>query len=108
MEKKYSRPPEHVTDYVNHCIRFYITCPDGILTQDHSKAEINDWVATQMIFSDLDPEESRFLFDVYRRKGRGFSETVKLCAEVHNMTTSDCWKLIDRASVRIARARGLI
>lgn len=106
MAEKVSR--NHYSDFVAHMIRFYISCPDGIPVQGHTRAEVNNWIAAQAVFADLDAEEARLLTDIYRRKNLPFPEAVKLCAKVHCVKENEAWKLVTRVNARIARVRGLV
>lgn len=98
----------HYVSYVEHMIRFYITCPDRLTIEGHTNAEVNNWMAVQAVWADLEPEEQRLLTDIYRRKTMVFRDAVKLCATTHNVTEGEAWKLLDRVRKRIARMRGLI
>ena len=37
----------YYTEYVNHMIRFYITCPDKLMTGGKRGADIANWIAVQ-------------------------------------------------------------
>lgn len=108
MKVPSNRLPEHCADYVNHMVRFYISTPDGISVQDHTTAEVNNWIAVQSVLCDLDQPQQQFLTDVYSRRVLRFSDAVKVCCRTHNMDERDAWKLIDLVSSRMARVRGLV
>ena len=98
----------HYTDFVKHSIRFYITCPDQLDVAGHTAAEVNNWIAVQTVFADLEPEERRFVTDVYRRNKVDFVEAVRTCCKTHEMSENDAWKLLSSVVARIARVRGLV
>ena len=67
----------YYTDYVNHMVRFYITCPDVITTAGKRKADIENWMAVQAVFHALKPEEKQVLTDIYKAHHK-LSEGVRI------------------------------
>ncbi len=98
----------HWTEFTNHMIKFFISSPDSINVQEHTKADVKNWMAVQTVWCELETEQQRLLTDIYRRKNIPFAESVKICSSTHQVSEGDAWKLISLVCVRIAKVRGLI
>ena len=114
-QKKVQKPMKtrcYYTDYVNHAIRFYLSCPDKIQTAGKRQADILNWMAAQAVFYRLTDEEKQVLTEVYTAHHR-LPEGVRIyCikmgykergAEWHKL-----WALITKVVQAVAKKRGLI
>ena len=98
----------YYTDYVNHMVRFYITCPDTITTAGKRKADIENWMAVQAVFHALKPEEKQMLMDIYNSHYR-LTEGVRIYCKEHNIKNDrKLWIFITKFSAAVARRRGLV
>lgn len=97
----------YYTDYVNHAVRFYLTCPKTLLTEGKRKADIDNWMAVQAIFYRLSDTDKQVLTDVYKAHHR-LSEGVRIYCEKTGTDERKLWILITKVSAAIARRRGLI
>ena len=97
----------YYTDYVNHAIRFYLTCPDVLMTSGKRKADIDNWMAVQAVFHNLKEDDRQKLTDIYRTHHR-LSEGVRIYCEKTGANEHKTWLLITKVCAAIARRRGLV
>ena len=96
----------YYTDYVNHAIRFYLTCPEVLQTAGKRKADIDNWMAVQAVFYRLPDDDKQVLREVYTAHHR-VTEGVRMFCEKTGTDERKIWILITRVSAAIARRRGL-
>lgn len=95
------------SEYVNHMIRFFLTCPDGLITKGKRRADIENWIAVQGVLHGL-PEDDRVrVVDVYRTH-YNLPKAVDLYCQRTGAEQKDIWPLLVRVAGLIARHRGLI
>ena len=97
----------YYTDYVNHAIRFYLTCPEVLQTAGKRKADIDNWMAVQSVFHGLTAEQKQILIDVYGSHHR-VTEGVRIYCEKTGADNYSVWVLVTKVSALIARRRGLV
>ena len=98
----------YYTDYVNHAIRFYLTCPDVLNMNGKRKADILNWISVQAVFSSMKEDEKQVLIDVYNAHYR-LPEGVRIYCQRNNIEDDhDLWVLITKVSSAIAKRRGLV
>ena len=54
------------TEYVNHMIRFYITCPDSLKMDGKKRVDVENWIVVQGVIHSLPDEEREKVLDVQR------------------------------------------
>lgn len=96
----------YYTDYVNHMVRFYITCPDSVQVQGKRRADIENWVAVQGALRVLIPEDRERVLAVYKTHYNLPKAVDMYCSET-GADPDSIWKLITKVSSIIARRRGL-
>lgn len=97
----------YYSDYVNHAIRFYLTCPDVLNTQGKRKADLENWMAVQAVFYRLPDEEKQILTEIYKSHYR-LTEGVRIYSEKTGADERKLWILLTKTSAAIARRRGLV
>ena len=97
----------YYTDYVNHAVRFYLTCPDAISTTGKRKADIENWMAVQSVFYNLKPEEKQVLTEIFKSHHR-LTEGVRMYCEKTGTNERKLWIFITKFSAAVARRRGLV
>lgn len=109
-EKEVRKPLKtrcYYTDYVNHAIRFYLTCPDGVKTAGKRKADILNWVAVQSVFYKLSDHEKQVLTEIYQASHR-LPEGVRMYCEKTGTDELKTWIFITKTVAAIAKKRELI
>ena len=97
----------YYTDYVNHAIRFYLTCPEVLTTAGKRKADIENWMAVQAVFHGLKDSDRQILTEIFKLNYR-ITEGVRVYCEKTGTDPHRVWMLITRTSAAIARRRGLV
>ena len=97
----------YYTDYVNHAIRFYLTCPEVLTTAGKRKADIENWMAVQAVFHCLKQDEKQVLTEIYKLHHR-LSEGVRMYCNKTGTEEQKIWILVTKTSAAIARRRGLV
>lgn len=97
----------YYTDYVNHMIRFYLTCPEVLTTAGKRKADIENWMAVQATFHGLKESDRLVLTEVYKAHHR-VTEGVRIYCLKTGADERKLWILITKVSALIARRRGLV
>ena len=106
-DKKGIRTRCYYTDYINHMIRFYITCPEVVKLDGLRRADVENWLAVQRILHGM-PESNRNRLIAVYGKHRNLLKAVDMyCAETGE-SERNIWFLINGTAAAIARQRGLI
>lgn len=95
------------TEYVNHMIRFYLSCPDLLDVGGKKKADIENWIAVQAVFHALTDSERDLVTAVYRRNFH-LPTAVQAIAEEKHIDPVGLWVILTRTAAAIARRRGLV
>jgi hypothetical protein len=102
-----ANPRYFYSEYVNHMIRFYLSCPESISLSGHSQADLSNWLAVQAIYADLSDDDKQLVKELYGTR-RPYSEAVNEYAAAHKLKVNSVWQTVVRISNKIARQRGLI
>lgn len=97
----------YYTEYVNHMVRFYITCPDGISTSAKRRADIENWVAVQGVLHFLPDNERQLVMDVYKTH-YNLPKAVDMYCTERQLNQDDVWIVLTKVAAKIAKARGLV
>ena len=102
----------YYTDYVNHAIRFYLSCPDTLQTAGKRKADLLNWMAVQAVFYKLKDEDKAMLKEIYDTH-HWLTEGVRMYCkkmgyEKDSKEETAIWIKITKVSAAIARQRGLV
>lgn len=96
----------YYTDYVNHCIRFFLTTPETLHMEGKRKADVDNWLAVQDIFRKLSPEDKQILTEVYKAHYR-ISDGVRIYCQKTGADEHTVWILLTKTCAAIAKRRGL-
>ena len=107
MAEKKFKTRCYYTEYVNHMIRFYLSCPDSLKTDGKRKSDIENWIAVQTVFHCLSNENKAKLKDIF---GLNFNieKAVNAYCEKTGADKYATWVLVTKVSAMIARRRGLV
>ena len=97
-----SMAKSYLSDYIQHCMSFYIRYPDPIF---NTKVDELNWNACNDALSSMSVYTKDLICELYKDASR--DNVIRLAAE-NNMSESDMWKLLRAIEKRIARERGLI
>ena len=97
----------YYTDFVNHCIRFYLSTPETLHMQGKHKADIENWLSVQDVWHKLGADERKILEAVYRLHYR-VPEGVRMYCERTGADRLQVWLLINKTCAAIARKRGIV
>ncbi|MBP5442243.1 MAG: hypothetical protein J6Y60_03300 [Treponema sp.] len=106
-ESKKLRTRCYYTDYVNHAIRFYLSCPESLITAGKRKADIDNWIAVQSVFHALSDSDRDTILGVYATHHR-INEAVRQYSANNNLPERSLWILLTKFWSIIAKRRGLI
>jgi len=104
MEKMKTRC--YYTDYVNHMIRFYITCPDVLDMRGKKRADIENWIAVQGVLHTLPEEDSVRVTDIYKTH-YNLPMAVEMYCKKTGADIREVWVLLTKTAAAIAKRRGL-
>lgn len=102
----------YYTDYVNHAIRFYLSCPDTLQTAGKRKADLLNWMAVQSVFYRLKDDDKAMLKEIYLGHYR-VTEGVRMYCDKRGYEKGSneenaIWIKITKVSAYIAKQRGLV
>lgn len=109
-QKKVRKPMKtrcYYTDYVNHAIRFYLSCPEGVQTAGKRPADIQNWMAAQAVFFRLSDMEKTVLTEIYTAHHR-LPEGVRIYCQKTGADVNKTWVFITKVIQSVAKKRGLI
>ena len=97
----------YYTEYVNHMIRFYITCPDSLMTGGKRGADIANWIAVQDVLHSMEEADRDKVLAVYRTH-YNLPKAVDLYCQKTGEEKKTVWILLTRTASKIAHRRGLV
>ena len=97
----------YYTDYVNHMIRFYITCPESLKTAGKRKSDIDNWIAVQTVFHCLSDSNRDKVTKIYKTS-YNLPKAVRMYCQETGDNEDNTWVLLTKVSAMIARRRGLV
>ncbi len=97
----------YYTEYVNHMIRFYITCPDSLRTGGKRRADIENWCAVQSVMYRLPDEDRERIVTIYKAHHNLPLAVERYCRET-GTDERPVWMLLTKVASMIARRRGLV
>ena len=95
MSEKKLRTRCYYTDYVNHAIRFYLTCPDSLTTTGKRKSDIDNWIAVQAVFHSLSDIDRNTVISIYSTHHR-INEAVRQHSAISNTPERTLWILLTK------------
>ena len=107
MNERRTKTRWYYTDYVNHMVRFYITCPDGLRMEGKRKCDVENWCAVQGVFYKMPDEEREKVLRIYKTHYNLPKAVDTYCDETGD-DVDRVWALLAKTTMRIAKTRGLI
>ena len=108
LEKGKFKTRCYYTDYVNHMVRFYLTCPDCLkMDSVKRKVDIENWIAVQGVLHSLTEENRNRIIEIYRLS-YNVPEAVMMYCKKTGADEIAVWKLMTKTSSLIAKSRGLV
>lgn len=92
------------SEYVNHCLRFYVRHPNP---KFHSAADKNNWLACKDALVGFTDKERDLLTTIYR-EGDTVADSVYQTAKLNGMKQGTVWKLVNELERKVAKRRGLL
>ena len=97
----------YYTEYVNHMIRFYITCPDSVRTDGKRQSDIANWVAVQSALRSIPESDKEKVMTIYRTH-YNLPKAVEMYCEKTGADAEGIWVLLTKVASLVARRRGLV
>jgi len=95
------------SDYVNHMVRFYLTCPDKLEILGKRRSDIENWVAVQGVLRGLSDADRELVLAVYG-KHHNLPRAVELYCQDSGADSGAVWPVLVRMANLIAKRRGLV
>lgn len=93
------------SDYVNHCIRFYIRHPHP---KYHSSADKENWLVCDKALNSFSDKDRHLLLAVYSTEGDNLADSVNQVSQDRNVRQETIWKVVNELERKIAKRRGLL
>lgn len=98
----------YYTEYVRHCIRFYITTLDiGTVPRFNTEVDKNNWMACHSVLKNFNSKNMDIVCEVYSR-GDTIPDKVYNLAKEANIEQDYIWNLLASLERDIAKKRGLL
>jgi len=97
----------YYTEYVNHMIRFYLTCPDMLTLDGKRRPDIDNWVSVQAVLHALPQADREKVLTIYKRHFNLPTAVGLYCAE-SGADERETWVLLTKTASMIAKQRGLV
>lgn len=97
----------YYTDFVNHCIRFYLSTPKALQMDGKKKADIDNWLAVQYVWNKLPDNQKQVLSDVYATHHH-LAKAVEMYCLKTGAEQNDIWTLVTKTAAAVAKSRGLV
>ena len=97
MKKAYS-------DYVAHCMRYYLSHPDGDFRDGIDKA---NWYSVDEALKIFNSDEKNIIAFIYRQKDCNMQEAIDRASYGSDMKPNRIWAMINRLEAEVASKRGL-
>ena len=97
----------YYTDFVNHCIRFFLSTPDRLQMDGKKKSDIDNWLAVQYVWNRLPDESKKVLTMVYSLNYR-LQEGVRMYCEKEGADENETWVTVTKFAASVAKSRGLV
>ena len=99
---------KHYSDYVRHCLRFYITTLNvGTAPKFKTAIDRTNWMCCQSVMETIGQQDLEFAKELYS-PGDTVPDKVYALAKAHRMSQAYLWSLMDDIEYKIAQKRGLV
>lgn len=92
------------SDYVQHCMRFYVRQPHPRFRKD---VDEQNWLACANALRDFSDDDQELLMLIYQ-DGDSLLDNVNKLAVARNIKANLIWKLINDLERNVAERRGLV
>jgi len=106
-EQKKLKTRCYYTDYVNHMIRFYLSCPESVQTTGKRRSDIENWIAVQGVLHGLTVDNREKVVKIYGMH-HNLPKAVDMYCQGTGADYYQTWQLLTKVSALIARRRGLV
>lgn len=94
----------YYSEFVNHCLRFYVRYPSPRFRTDVEK---KNWNACDLAFKSFSDSDKELLTNLYSDSDT-MSDNVYQLAKRNNISQDAIWKLIGELERKVAKRRGLL
>ena len=99
---------QYYTEYVRHCLRFYVITLDiGTTPKFKTAADRNNWLCCNEVVSRLEQGDLEIVRELYS-PGDTITDKIYHIAMTQRRSQSYLWGLVDDLEYRIAQKRGLV
>lgn len=95
----------YYSEFVNHCIRFYVRYPQP---RFHSDTDKKNWNACDNALKSFNDADKKTIFDIYNNGDDFLTESIACVAKARQCKPGAIWKLIEDFERRVAKKRGLL
>lgn len=89
------------SDYVRHCLRFYVRHPHPTFVSDVDKL---NWTAARDVVSELPEDQKTIVTELYMAN----EPMVTMLSKKHKKSPNYIWKLINEVERKVAKRRDLL
>ena len=98
----------YYTEYVNHMVRFFLTCPDSLkMDKVRKRADVDNWLSVQSVLHSLSEDDREKVLTIYRTHYNLPYAVTQYC-EKTGANEKQVWTLLTRTASQIAKYRELI
>lgn len=97
----------YYTEYVNHMVRFYLSCPDNLMLEGKRRCDVENWIAVQGVLHGLSDGDRDKITQVYKTHYNLPTAVSDYCAKT-GANERAIWVLLTKVSSQIAKRRGLV
>ena len=100
----------HYSDFVRHCLRFYIKTIDdgkGGCPAFNTQADRENWRACRDVLQSYSEDDQDLIFNLYRT-GDTLPDKIYTLSKVKQVSQDSLWSLVNQVERKIARKRGLV
>lgn len=99
---------KYYTEYVRHCLRFYVTTMDiGTAPHFNSEVDKNNWVACYQAVKNYSPENLEIIKEIYS-PGDTIPDKIYNLAKNLGVSQTPISTMLDKLERDVAKKRGLI
>lgn len=93
------------SDYVNHCLRFYVRHP---FPKYHSFADKENWITCDNVLNNFSDKDRSLLLAVYSTETDNLADSVSQVSQDRNVRQEVIWKVVNELERKVAKRRGLL
>lgn len=98
----------YYTEYVRHCLRFFIkTLDEGHTPRFKTPVDKSNWLCCHTVISALDPQTIETVKTLYR-SGDTLADKIYHISYTEGISQDYLWSLVNEIERKIAKKRGLL